>query len=680
MGRFGPQSIAPRLTTPGSHVSSSSKASKAMIAAVIVYGAFATFRQAPWHFGVPSDDARLPNAGSKSPYGSFPVAGEPFHFIPCTSASLPPPLEDEHPHDSWSSLFDPNPEHWSWGAAEATSETVHDAKDPFAGRGIYLCGWLDVPMDYTNTSDHRINRLAVTKYQVSGLARAGAVSKNPSAGKKSARTLVVEPGGPGGSGTGLVWRAAELDGERFTDGKLDILGWDPRGVNISLPSISCFPYDADRDRWSLRQSQARETSPSPRAQLEFADALWESIFRGCWERHGDLGRFMGTSFVARDLEEIRKALDEDELTGYLVSYGTGIGQTYANMFPDSVGRIILDGTEYVRDHRLLGGFGWTALDNGTDAWHDGFLGECVNAGPDYCALAQPKDKKPVTLDSLQERMQKLLKKIIERPIPGYTKTSGPMLVTYSRLVDALYGSMYNANSWPATAKMLFELEAGNSTLAAEFLQSWEYDPTKPCPLAPAIPQSDELGMVVICADSWDAPMPDGLDWWLDLWEDMTNKSWIAGNSRFYDVFPCRHFADYWPKPAEAYRGDLNHTLKNPVLLIAETYDPATPLRNGRRLLHEMGDNARLIAHHGYGHSSRDRSNCTDSIAKAFILNGTVPKDSETQCYANEKPYLYGVKSNEKALSSAGSVTQEPWDPVADWREHQKMMQTFGRRM
>ena len=134
------------------------------------------------------------------------------------------------------------------------------------------------------------------------------------------------------------------------------------------------------------------------------------------------------------------------------------------------------------------------------------------------------------------------------------------------------------------------------------------------------------------------------------------------------MFPCRRFLNYWPKPAEVFRGDLNHTLKNPVLLIAETYDPATPLRNGRRLLHEMGDNARLIAHHGYGHSSRDQSNCTDSIARTFILEGTLPDESETACYANEKPYLYGVSKDKVTTAS-----EEARDPVTAWLEYTRPM-------
>lgn len=118
---------------------------------------------------------------------------------------------------------------------------------------------------------------------------------------------------------------------------------------------------------------------------------------------------------------------------------------------------------------------------------------------------------------------------------------------------------------------------------------------------------------------------------------------------------------------------MNHTLANPVLLIAETYDPATPLRNGRRLLAEMGTNARLIAHHGYGHSSRDRSNCTDSIARAYILNGTLPDAQETACYADEKPYLYGVTKNETA---AGEALTTKKDPIAAWEEHIEVLKTW----
>lgn len=587
----------------------------------------------PLHHDTNADADADADAERLLPYGRFPREHDPFHLIPCTNTSVPPPLDDPHPQQSWASLFDPDPSHWSWGNRSAES-TGHD---PYAGRGIYLCGYLDLPLDHLNNSDTRVVRLATTKFQVSGLARAGS---SDDAGHKSQRTIVLEPGGPGASGTSYVWEAAEQVTRRFSLGKFDVFGWDPRGVNISLPAMSCYPHDVYRDRWSLLTRRYRQES-TPMDQLEISDSMNDAILHSCRERLGDFARFISTASVARDLEEIRKALGEDELTGYLISYGTGIGQTYANMFPDKVGRLILDGAEYVKDHRLLGGFGWTSLDNTTDIWRDGFLGECVAAGPSRCALAKPTQNRdePVTLAQLEMRIDSLIKSLITRPIPAYTESSGPSLITYSRLVGSLYPTMYDPKGWPHAAQMLSELEAGNATLAAAFLdRSWESDPGLLSPHRD--PSPDELPYLVICADAYDAPQPeDGLLWWDRLWKNMTTQSWIAGNSRFSTGLPCRHFNAYWSNPAEVYRGDLNHTLKTPVLLIATTYDPATPLRNGRRLLVEMGESARLIVHHGYGHTSRwDPSNCTDRIGKAYMLNGTLPNEQETDCYANSKPY------------------------------------------
>lgn len=557
-----------------------------------------------------------------SPYGSYPQENDPFHFLPCTAASLPPPLDNPTPQQSWAALFDPNPSHWSWGSN---------------GRGIYLCGYLDLPLDYHNHSDTRIVRLAVTKFQVAGLPLKNDTDISPNS-YKSKRTLIIEPGGPGGSGTSYLWETAEEMTNRLSDGQLDVLGWDPRGVNISLPSGACFPQDADRDHWSLLTLRYREEAPP--AQLEMMDAMNNATFFACQQRLGDFGRFVSTAFVARDVDEIRKALGEEEVTGYFVSYGTGIGQTYVNMFPDRAGRLILDGTEYVRDHRLQGGFGWTSLDNATDAWRDGFLGECITAGPEACALAKPVSDNdgPVTLEQLEGRMARLLASLQIRPQSAYTESGGPSLITYSALVEnVLYPVMYKPAKWPSTAQLLYELEAGNATLAATQLDlSWSEHSEKP---SPHTPSSDELNMLVICSDSYDAPMPDGLEWWDELWANMSAQSWMAGNSRFFGVLPCRYYNTYWGRPSEVYRGDLNHTLKTPSLLIASTYDPATPLRNGRRLLKEMGQNARLIVHHAYGHSSRrDLSECTDRVAKAYIMDGILPEEQETDCYANEKPY------------------------------------------
>lgn len=599
--------------------------------------------RAAWIVFVP-----LPNKDLvSSPYGRFPLPDDPFSFIPCVDGVSYPALNDSDPKGTWASRFDPDPQHWRWG--NLTTKSTHG--DPYAGRGIYLCGYLDLPLDYLNHSETRIVRIAVAKFQVSGLSRVDAGNGAPSshAGSKSERTIVVEPGGPGASGVGYVFEAAETITKRFSDGLFDILGWDPRGVNASLPSASCFPHRAYRDHWSLLTGQYRETT-QPMAQLQVADAMNNAIFNACRQQLGDFGRFISTASVSRDLEEIRKGLNETHLTGYFVSYGTGIGQTYANMFPQSVGRLILDGPQYVKDQRELGGFGWTSLDNVTDLWRQGFLGECVEAGPENCALAKHAQLpgQTASVAALEARMTELFRSILARPVPAYTEKSGPSLVTYSKLVLTVYGSLYAPELWPALAEILHGLEQGNSTPAALRLeQQWKFDPDSRGTRHRE--ESDEVQSLVICADSWDAPAPEGgLIWWDQLWANMTQRSWLSGNSRFLAVLPCRHFNEYWPKVAEVYRGDLNNSLSNPVLIIAVTYDPATPLRNGKRLLNDMGSNARLVIHNGYGHTSRyDPSSCTDSVGKAYIMHGTLPEGDVTDCFADEKPFRRIIAGEER---------------------------------
>ncbi|TKY88078.1 hypothetical protein EX895_003174 [Sporisorium graminicola] len=386
---------------------------------------------------------------------------------------------------------------------------------------------------------------------------------------------------------------------------------------------------------------------------------------------------LSTAFVARDLDELRKALGQTVLDGYFVSYGTGIGQVYANMFPDNVGRLALDGTEMVKGYQTsLGTFGTDALDNITASFHDGFLGECVAAGVEHCDLAKPLHSSSTlpTKDSLISTMDDLFAKLVERPIPGYTDTSGPILITYSSVIELIYEALYAASTWPPLATAFYELLQGNSTLVSLFLDnSWEYNPSLPS--TPTRHSSDELGLLVICSDQYYAPLPPGYDvrtngesWYLDLWHRMVRQSEIGGNSRFYDILPCRHWNSTFAPPREVFRGDLNHTLSNPVLLIAETYDPATPLRNGRRLLHEMGsDNARLVALDAFSHSSRDLSACVVDIVRKYMLEGKLPSEAETKCVADSKPYR-----PEHGGGSKGTALEV-------WRAHVEDMRALAPR-
>ncbi|KAL9936296.1 hypothetical protein V8E36_005138 [Tilletia maclaganii] len=508
----------------------------------------------------------------------------------------------------------------------------------------WKCGYLDVPLDYTNSSDDRTARIAVVMYQ---------------AGKtKSRRTIVVEPGGPGGSGTSYVWRAGETMSKNYTDRTFDVLGFDPRGVNMSTPHWSCYSHDAYRDRWATIVGQFRETTKVPLEHLAIQASYYDAMWEACDNKFGDFGRFLSTAFVARDVESLRVALHEDELTAYMVSYGTGIGSTYAQMFPDRVGRVLLDGCEFVIDHRRIEGFGTVALDNITDAFHDGFLGECARSGPKGCALANKEGE--TTTDSLQTRVSAILDDLLMAPKAVAHPRMGPSLVRYEGVVDSVYAALYNSASWPRLARMFAQLEQGNGTLALEMV-GWAYDPESTEPEGEAgntrgwkgidVPKtaSDELTLAVICSDSYDDDRHD-LAWFDELQANMTKQSWIGGNGRFSDVFPCWHFKT---KPAEVYRGNFSHSLRNPLLLVGETYDPATPLQSAKRLHAAMGnDNSRLLIHHGYGHSSRDRSECTEKIKRDLFLHGKWPVNGTTECVADTKPFPHEEEHKSEAVFGA----------------------------
>ncbi|KAK2594403.1 hypothetical protein QQS21_007909 [Conoideocrella luteorostrata] len=134
--------------------------------------------------------------------------------------------------------------------------------------------------------------------------------------------------------------------------------------------------------------------------------------------------------------------------------------------------------------------------------------------------------------------------LVNRPVPGYTQSSGPSLVAYSTMLPAMYKATFNQRTWPAFAEMLFDVDAGNSTLAAPFFDQnfWNNDPTTArLSSARRRPSWKELKSMVVCSDSYSStPLPPSpMDWWDGLWSNMTEKTWLAGDTLFFSVLPCR---------------------------------------------------------------------------------------------------------------------------------------------
>lgn len=308
-------------------------------------------------------------------------------------------------------------------------------------------------------------------------------------------------------------------------------------MNLSEPSISCFPNDAFRDRYSLLTKQVDQIhfDADRMQQLQLVDSMNLAIYQSCQSIYGDLLSYFSSSFTVRDVDLLRQALGEEELWAYFVSYGTALGQYYSQMFPERVGRMILDGVVNPLKHRNAESFSQAVssstvfhlkdfyivdicspppcvpsqmLYNVTDAFEDGFLRECLMAGPTRCALAQdsfPSESNEDQLIVLKGRIYDLLETIKTKPLSGNLPNSGPSILTYSTLIDMIFKMLYEPAQWHEFARLLSDLEKGNSTSALMKMEKtfWAFHPeTMGDSEVKPKPQSLELTPTIVCNDAY----------------------------------------------------------------------------------------------------------------------------------------------------------------------------------
>ena len=193
-------------------------------------------------------------------------------------------------------------------------------------------------------------------------------------------TMFANPGGPGDTGVGLV--QGDPDGlDALGDGRFDVLSWDPRGTHAST-RVKCFTSQRSESRF-----WAGVSIPTTKAESEGYKRTAAAYARRCGEVSGWLLPHISTADTVRDLEHLRVLMGEEKLTYLGLSYGTYLGQTYANMFRDRIRAMMLNGivdpVEYSKgsEARLA------ATVRPSDAVFDQFLALCDSAGPERCALA-----------------------------------------------------------------------------------------------------------------------------------------------------------------------------------------------------------------------------------------------------------------------------------------------------
>jgi pimeloyl-ACP methyl ester carboxylesterase len=442
-----------------------------------------------------------------------------------------------------------------------------------------LCTTLEVPLDYRRPRGETIEL---------------AVLKVPAADPGSRiGSLVVDPGGPGAPATdyaegaatpGAVFRAPVLDA-------YDVVGMDPRGTGASAP-VDCLSDDA------LDAYIAQDPDPDTTSEVETFTGFVDEIGRGCAELSGDLAAHVTTVEAARDMDVLRSALGESTLTYYGASYGTELGATYADLFPDRVGRLVLDGAVDVsltsREQSLQQAAGFeTAL--------RAYVQDCVDEGD--CVLGDG-------LEAGLDRIRQLLDDIDANPLP----TGGGRDLEVGNAFYGVVLPLYSRSLWPALTAGLEQAIDGDGSLLLRFSDLYSSRGA-----GGYIDNSSEAFYAISCLDDpWSIPaseVPANL-------ADFEEASPTFGDTFAWGLTSCGGMQVRSTEPAR----DIRAAGAPPIVVIGTTRDPATPYAWAQSLADQL-ESGVLVSRDGDGHTGYTEGNdCVDDAVDGFFLDGTVPDD------------------------------------------------------
>ncbi|KAI0369639.1 alpha/beta-hydrolase [Pilatotrama ljubarskyi] len=450
-------------------------------------------------------------------------------------------------------------------------------------------------------------------------------------------TLLVNPGGPGGSGTDFIARRGEQV-SRIVGDSFDVLGFDPRGIGASTPSARCFETDSQRKLWNL-QEDGRLLNLTD-GSVEMYRARERLVAARCEEKIGGedgIARFSGTPSVARDMLEITRQLGQEKLQYWGFSYGTVLGQYFAAMYPDKVGRLIIDGVFDAYSYRANI---WDTSLVDTDAVIGSFFDFCHQAGPDKCPLWNSSASK------IRERYFNVLRSVEEEPI-AIPLAEPPLLLTRKHLHQQIFQAAYKPLAgFPPVADTIYAIESRNQT-ALTALAPKILDPTE-CNCAAANQPwraGSEAFRAVECGDGDEQPYnPTEYE---AFYEGLLGLSPLAAPVWAPSYLAC---AEWRVRPKWRWTGPFAaKNTSHPLLMVSPRYDPVCPLADAQAV-HARFGGAGLLVQNSYGHCSiAAPSLCTAKYIRAYMVNGTLPPPG-TVCEVDELPFV-GAVQNARAMSA-----------------------------
>ncbi|WP_410612001.1 alpha/beta hydrolase [Amycolatopsis sp. lyj-109] len=438
----------------------------------------------------------------------------------------------------------------------------------------YECGHLDVPLSYQDPAAGTV-RIAVGRLPATDQAR-------------KLGTIFYNPGGPGSSGRFAPALTPALHA------RFDIVGFDPRGVGASA-KIHCF---TDPSQLEVLQ-RALGTFPLTRAAERQQIADTRTVTDLCEQNAGPLANHLSTGTIARDLDRLRAAFGEPKLRYYGKSYGTYLGETYANLFPARVGSLAFDAV----DDPVRWSTGSAPMSYRLQGFAD--APRALKSFVDACGTR-------CTFD-----YDKILDQLERGPITVTDTTGRQIVVTYQSAIARIHNHLTDARSAPELAAFLQALA----------------DPASPAPASPGGPPDiDSMlgGGATLCSDA--ANPHDPAVWW-DFARRADQVGRGFGPFDVYKTLPC---ATWDVTDTGRYAGPWNHPTA-PILLIANRQgDLETPYAGAQRTERLLA-NARLLSLDTYGHGSRGKSACIDAWLDRYFGTGTVPAPG-TVCAPDRRPF------------------------------------------
>jgi pimeloyl-ACP methyl ester carboxylesterase len=439
----------------------------------------------------------------------------------------------------------------------------------------FECATLTVPLDYAEPEGATID-LALIRYPANPAVREGAI--------------LLNPGGPGGSGYEFATSAAEaLDFEMGLGGRFDIVGFDPRGVDRS-GGIDCIE---DKAIEALLYS---DDTPDDAAEYAASVARQAAFGQACRQVYGDTLRQYSTENTARDMDMIRAALGDEQLSYIGVSYGTYLGGVYATLFPERVRAMVLD----------------SAYEPSGDSEHDQWVTQLVGfeqAFDNWAAWCEESSECAFNAVDVGARWDALIATLEANPV----KSDSGRAVNPAAMETATVSAMYSEVAWPALASALADAEAGDGTALLKMAD--DYNGRDDDGTFASIRQS---GLVIRCASGIDQKMPADPTPLLDELHRVAPRFARGYDpSDFYDL--CADFVGENIEPfAPSYSGSA------PIVVVGGLNDPATPFRWAEELAAEMGSNVSLLTFAGEGHGQILSSSCVTDAEASVIRDLRVP--------------------------------------------------------